>query len=244
MKNIVLIFEKGNGVLLRILTTFFAVLFHAGIIGSLIIIPLIGTQETPPLKKIETLPVIILPPAPPAGQPLGGGVKRDNRETLKTEERGFFASIPETLVEGENPELESGAEIGNGVPWGVAGGSPEGVPWGIPYGSIPTPEFKKIEPLEGSKAIFVHKPPKLIKKVEPVYPEIAIISRIQGDVVLEATTDINGRVQDIRIVKSDHPILEKSAMEALRQWIYEPYLVNGRPRPVVFIVTIKFMLQR
>jgi len=244
MKNMVLVFEKRDGVFLKVLTTLSAVIFHAGIIGSLIIIPLIGTQETPPIKKIVTLPVIVLPQSPPVGQPLGGETRGHRRDTPKTERNGFFAPIPETLVEGETPEFESGEEMGPGVPWGVAGGSPEGVPWGVPYGSTPIPEFKRIEPSENLKPIFVSKPPKLVKKVEPVYPEIAIISRIQGDVVLEATTDINGRVQDIRIIKSDHPILEKSAIDAVRQWVYEPYLVNGRPRPVVFVVTIKFMLQR
>lgn len=242
MGNLVFILEKGNGYLLRSLTILTALILHSALICALIIIPLIGEQELPQLIKVE--PVIILPPAPPAGQLLGGGSKGDKKDVPKPKENSFLSPIPDKIVEGENNDFEKEGVPGIGVPWGSPEGVPGGVPWGIPNGVVPKFELKKIEPSEDLKPVFVHKPPKLLKKVEPVYPEIAIKSFIQGSVVLSATTDINGRVIEIKVIKSDHPILEKSAIDAVTQWIYEPYIVNGKPRPVLFMVTIKFMLRR
>ena len=54
-------------------------------------------------------------------------------------------------------------------------------------------------------------------------------------------TDIRGRVIDVRVLRSI-PLLDEAVVEAVRQWIYEPLLVNGRPRPVTFTVTVRFEL--
>ncbi len=86
------------------------------------------------------------------------------------------------------------------------------------------------------------KPPKLIKKVDPVYPEEAMKERIEGIVILEVTTDHSGRVADIKVLKSV-PQLDQAAIEAVRQWVYEPVIIDGKPRPVVFTVTVSFRLR-
>ncbi len=72
----------------------------------------------------------------------------------------------------------------------------------------------------------------LIKKVEPVYPEIAIISRISRQVILKASPDIYGRVEEIMVIRSDHPILEKPAIEAAKQLVYEPDLIARKQKSV------------
>lgn len=84
-------------------------------------------------------------------------------------------------------------------------------------------------------------PPKLIKEVAPVYPEIARQSKVEGIVVLEATTDIYGRVQNVKVLHSI-PLLDQAAVEALRQWVYEPAIVDGKPKSVTFTVTMNFRL--
>ncbi len=84
--------------------------------------------------------------------------------------------------------------------------------------------------------------PKLIKQVKPTYPQVALTARIQGVVVVEAMTDIYGRVKQARII-TGHPLLNDSALTAVRQWIYEPYIINGIPKPVIFTVTVTFSLQ-
>jgi TonB family protein len=86
------------------------------------------------------------------------------------------------------------------------------------------------------------KPPKLIKKVDPIYPEEAKEADLEGTVVLEATTDQKGNVKEVRIVKGDHDILNKAAMEAVKQWKYEPMLIDGVPHGIQFTVTCNFSL--
>ena len=70
--------------------------------------------------------------------------------------------------------------------------------------------------------------PKLIKKVTPVYPKIARKVGIKGRVIVEATTDIYGRVSIVKVING-HPLLNNAAIIAIKQWIYEPYIVNGIP---------------
>jgi protein TonB len=83
--------------------------------------------------------------------------------------------------------------------------------------------------------------PALVRRVDPVYPEIARQARIEGVVIIEAETDIFGRVRNARILRSI-PLLDQAALDAVRQWVYEPMLINGRPRGVLFTVTVTFKL--
>jgi TonB family protein len=83
------------------------------------------------------------------------------------------------------------------------------------------------------------RPPVRIKEVAPVYPAIAQSARVQGDVVIEATIDEEGKVADAHVVKSV-PMLDQAALDAVRQWQYQPSLLNGVPTAVVTKVTVKF----
>ena len=92
--------------------------------------------------------------------------------------------------------------------------------------------------LEGSER------PRKVKDVKPVYPEEAKQNKIQGLVKLEAKIDEQGKVIDVRVVASAGPLLDKAAMAALRQWEYEPFLVNGKAKQVIFTVTMNFALKK
>ena len=83
------------------------------------------------------------------------------------------------------------------------------------------------------------KPPKLLKHVPPVYPVIARQRGIEGVVVVEATTDIYGIVQDVKVINSVS-LLDQAAIEAVRQWVYEPMIIDGQPRRVIFTVRVTF----
>jgi protein TonB len=78
--------------------------------------------------------------------------------------------------------------------------------------------------------------------VIPIYPEIARQARVEGIVILEATTDTYGRVKFVKVLRSI-PLLDQSAIDAVRQWVYEPMIINGRPRGVIFVVTVTFRLK-
>lgn len=87
------------------------------------------------------------------------------------------------------------------------------------------------------------RPPKLIRRVEPEYPRLAKQAGIQGDVVLEALLDKDGRVRNVE-VKSGPTMLAESAKDAVSQWVYEPTYLNGVPYPVLLQVTVEFRLKR
>lgn len=87
------------------------------------------------------------------------------------------------------------------------------------------------------------KPPKLIKKVNPIFPEEARKQEISGQVVLSVRSDEQGNIVAVKIVKSPHDLLSKASVEAVKQWKYEPMLIKGKPMPIIFTVTMTFRLK-
>jgi TonB family protein len=86
------------------------------------------------------------------------------------------------------------------------------------------------------------KPPKKLYDVKPMYPPMAQVERVQGVVIVEAVLDAAGRVAAARILRSI-PLLDEAALEAVRQWQFEPPLVDGQPRAVIMSTTVNFKLQ-
>jgi len=81
---------------------------------------------------------------------------------------------------------------------------------------------------------------ELIHKVQPVYPPEARRMRVTGRVVIDATVNIEGQVDDLKLVSGD-PLLSASAIDAVRKWRYSPYLLNGKPIPRQTRITISFI---
>jgi protein TonB len=81
----------------------------------------------------------------------------------------------------------------------------------------------------------------LIHRVQPLYPSAAKAARIQGPVVLRAVISKEGTIENLA-VQSGHPMLVKAAIDAVRQWRYRPYLLNGDPFEVETQVTVNFVL--
>jgi TonB family protein len=86
--------------------------------------------------------------------------------------------------------------------------------------------------------------PGLIKKVKPIYPELAKMARIQGKVILDVSVDIYGKVIPGSIkVLHGQPMLRQTAVDAVKQWVYEPYIQEGVPKSVRFTVVVDFNLK-
>jgi protein TonB len=83
---------------------------------------------------------------------------------------------------------------------------------------------------------------KLISAVPPVYPALAKNQRVSGNVLVDALIDANGRVTTMKIV-SGPTLLHQAAMDALKQWKYQPATLDGKPVPMHLTVTIQFRLQ-
>jgi protein TonB len=82
---------------------------------------------------------------------------------------------------------------------------------------------------------------KLIYQPKPAYPELAKLTRTQGDVEFEAIIGKDGSIEQLKVVRG-HPLLVKAAFEAVRQWRYQPTLLNGEPVEVLTEITVIFRL--
>ena len=215
--------------------------FHALAIGGVVIVPLIYAESRlPELKVISAaLKIPQIPGVPPAGKPAAKGVnagpvKKDPNKS-SPRQGGFVApvDIPTTLTEEDPTTLVGPIEETEGVEGGD-GASHES--WKI------APDFSDDLANQEAQRITSIQKPRLVKLVKPEYPENARLARIPGVVVVEASTDIFGRVKGVRVV-SGHPLFHDAALAAIRQWVYDPYIINGVPRPVIFTVTITFSLE-
>jgi TonB family protein len=83
------------------------------------------------------------------------------------------------------------------------------------------------------------KEPRRLKYVDPVYPAVARTAGVSGYVIVEAIIGKDGGVSDAKVVKST-PLLDEAALNAVRQWKYEPSTMNGAPIQVVMSVTVIF----
>lgn len=83
--------------------------------------------------------------------------------------------------------------------------------------------------------------PKKTRNVAPIYPQAAKEARVQGIVVLECTISRQGKIVDVKVLRSV-PLLDEAAIEAVKQWEYTPTLLEGVPVPVIMTVTVNFRL--
>jgi protein TonB len=142
------------------------------------------------------------------------------------------------IKEEEAPPPQAG--VVGGVPGGVPGGSMGGVMGSI-IGSTPTAIPKVATPQRVRVSAGVTQGLK-IKNVTPVYPQMAKIARVQGPVVLAAIIGKDGSIQNLHVISTASPLLNQAAMDAVKQWRYRPYILNGEPVEVDTQITVNFSL--
>ena len=227
----------------KALTLSLSLLFHAAVIAAVILVPLLRAEtDLPRFTIIDAVPIAppILPGVPPGGRP-GRSVKGPSTSKDHTKNNTPISGPIKLRAPIEVPTTIEDDDPTAGIPGdtsgpGVIGAPEEGTgPWemGEP---IPT---DAIDPNTGP--ISRVQPPRLIKRVSPEYPQVPLMARIPGVVVIEASTDIYGLVSEARVI-SGNSLFHDAALAAVRQWKYEPYYLNGIPRPVKFTVTITFSL--
>jgi protein TonB len=141
------------------------------------------------------------------------------------------------------PDL-SGGGVAGGVPGGIPGGQLGGVIGGILSSTPSAAATPKLVAPVAPKRIRVSQgvtEGRLIQKIEPKYPPLARSARVQGQVVLAAIISKTGEIQNL-VLASGHPMLVPAAMEAVKQWRYRPYLLNGEPVEVETTITVNFAL--
>jgi protein TonB len=183
------------------------------------------------------------PPPPPPPPPAASTPKAAPaaKPVASTGQLSFPVAAPseigrETAIDfGEEEGLPGGVE--GGIPGGVIGGVVGGLPSDIPPPPPPPPQA--LPPVRIGGQI---RSATLIRRVEPVYPDMALLARVTGVVILEATVNERGEVTDVLVLRSIK-LLDRAAMDAVRQWRYEPVLLNGVPRSFVLTVTLSFSIK-
>jgi len=221
-----------------------ALLFHVAVIGGPILAGLYYT-DTINLKQLTATLLVAPPPAP------AGVVKAQAPRHVFVSGGKLLAPtvIPRQIAEIKEAPLEpdSLGGVAGGVPGGVPGGQMGGVLGGV-LGGVMNTGARPITPPTGKPSAPVRvggrvRPPKALVQTLPVYPVIARQARVQGQVQIDAVLDEQGNVIDMKVV-SGPPLLYLAALNALRNWKYEPTYLNDQPIAVEMIVTVTFQLNQ
>jgi periplasmic protein TonB len=221
--------------------TIFSLILQCILVGILIFIPLLYTDVLPKQRLVTFL--VAPPPPPPPAPPHPAAVKviKVSSEFVNGELRAP-TRIPKKILMIKETEVPlPAAGVVGGVPGGIPGGQLGGVIGGI-IGSLSrapvlakpaTPRLVRVSQgvTEGL----------LLRRIQPPYPVIAREARIQGAVVLTAIIAKDGTIKNLQLV-SGSPMLAPAAIDAVKQWRYKPYLLNGQPVEVETTVTINFSL--
>ena len=220
--------------------------FHA-IVVIAILANGIRTIEFPKSAPKEyAIPVFALPPqVPPALGVPNGGHKQSTPPAPVKPTTPAANTAPSTVPENIEP---AAASTTTGDPSANSNDSgsdqPQGVPWGVPHGvGVDGPlstATMAVEPDVPLRIVGDVKAPVVIRRVQPVYPKLALTARMNGTVVVECTIDKTGRVREAHVVSSTSPLFNQSAVEAVQQWQFAPGSLHGQAVDTIFDLTVTF----
>jgi protein TonB len=223
--------------------------FNCVVIGVMLIMPLVFTEDLPKAQLLTFLvaPPPPPPPPPPAAEQVQRVVHQIQTDMLNTGQLRTPSKIPQKVQmiredEAPPPLASTGGVVG-GVPGGIPGGQLGGVIGGIVSATSNLSAVPKLIPVTPQRVRISQGVTRglLIHRVEPSYPTLARAARVQGDVVLTAVISVNGEIENLQLV-SGHPMLVPAAITAVKGWRYKPYLLNGQPVEVETTITVIFSL--
>jgi|SRR5579872_2605196 protein TonB len=210
-------------------------------IGVLLMIPLLSNVVLPAVRTVTT-PISIgrRDPGPPPPQPTHGFHSNVVEIVPNVHQIMMPGYIPRGIPQGPDPG-PVGPAVGDptidiGLPFNPTAGP--SLPFRGARQMIPLHPTVSVKPLRISNML----PGSLIHRVEPGYPPLAKAARVQGPVVLEAVISKTGTIENLQLI-SGHPMLAPAAIDAVRQWRYKPYILNGEAIEVETQITVNFTLQ-
>jgi len=224
-------------------TTTFAIFLEIIAIGIMVLLPLIFTEALP---KQMTMSFLVAPPPPPPPPPPPAAPVKIVKVIQTDIVNGALRTptkIPQKIQmikedEAPPPVMASSGVVG-GVPGGIPGGQMGGVIGGIISSTpVAVPKVAAPQRVRVSSGVSTG---LLIRRVNPTYPPLARQARIQGQVVLHAVISKDGSIEGLTLI-SGHPMLAPAAIDAVKQWKYKPYLLNGEPVEVDTEVQVNFTL--
>jgi protein TonB len=214
---------------------------EAAVITVAIAVPLLFVANTIPEVPSMMAFVTAAPPPPPPPPP----APRAPEAARQTAAVAKGPTIPIEAPAEIRPEPPSPI-VADGLPGGVEGGVPGGIVGVVgglaevappPPPPPPAPAVQKPVRIAGDIQA-----PALLKRVEPIYPPMAVAAHVTGVVILEATVNQRGIVEDVRVLRSVQPLVDREAVAAVRQWQYSPLTLNGHASPFILTVTLSFSL--
>jgi protein TonB len=228
---------RGTG---RVLSLPAAIALHAVALAAVVGASVWFTEEPPEPVPPITIFVPVARPAPGAV----AGASPGKRPPKARESMAVAPVVPARPVVRESselsaPEVSAESESDFGERGDEGGGLPD-LAGGVPGATGPGNGGEGAgEPPHPGGDI---RPPVLVSRIEPVYPDAARRARLEGIVVLDAIIAASGAIEEVRVVKSAGPLLDSAAAEALRRWHYRPATLNGRAVRVLLTVTVAFRL--
>jgi periplasmic protein TonB len=215
-----------------------SMVFQSLFLAILLLIPLIYTEALP---KAMLATLLVAPPPPPPPPPPPAQVTVIKRPQVHLMDAGKLVApkvIPKD-VKIIKEEAEPDMGMSGGVVGGVSGGSMGGTIGGV-VGSVAPPPPKVQQRIRVGGNVTAA---RVLNRVNPVYPPLARQTRISGTVRLHAIIAKDGTVQQLEVM-SGHPLLVQAALDAVRQWRYQPTLLNGEPVEVDTTVDVIFSLNQ
>jgi len=224
-------------------TALASVLAHVGLVAGVVVVPLLGYDAVPEAGTTTFFaPPLQLAPPPPPPPPPPTGANAAARPAPRVPETPSATLVAPALVPTEiRPEKDLDLGFSGGVVGGVLGGVPDGVVGGV-VGGLPLSTAPPPPPPGPVRAGGRIQRPVKTRHVPPEYPDLARQAGVEGVVILECTLSPQGRVTDVRVLRGI-PLLDDAAVEAVRQWVYTPTLLNDVPVPVIMTVTVDFRIR-
>lgn len=210
-----------------------SILLHAAALAVLVALQL--TSSIHGLEVVSPLTAYVAPPVPAPVPPPARPPSVSHTPTVSAAP----AADPDPLT--VEPPLTSTSTPG--APPSLSIGPPGDVGQLFPPGTGVTPlAAPPAPPAQGPARVGgeILAPTRLVY-VPPVYPSMARLARVDGEVVLEATIDQTGVVRDVKVLHSI-PLLDRAAVDAVTGWRYSPTRLNGQAVPVVMVVRVRFSL--
>ena len=235
--------ESGTEKKRKAFSATFSFMLQCVFLGVLLLIPLLFTEALP---KGQLLTFLVAPPPPPPPPPPAAPTIHVVHETDMLNDGGLRTPtrIPkkiEIIKEEEAPPPSPVGGVVGGVPGGIPGGQLGGVIGGIISSSSALASVPKLAPVKRVRVSQGVTQGLLVHKVEPAYPKIALAARITGVVQLKAIIGKDGNIKQLDALDGP-PLLIPSAIDAVKQWRFRPYLLNGEAVEVETSVTVTFQL--
>ena len=213
---------------------------QAALVGTVVLGTLLVVDSPVPRAAMMMAFVAAAPPPPPPPPPPPKAPEPAQSASKPVPANPAAAPVEQPReIAAEGPPVAFDDEEFEGVPGGVVGGVSGGLE---PLAPPPPPPPPPPAPRGPIRIGGVIKEPALLTRVDPVYPGVAISANIEGTVILEAIVDEEGRVESVKVLRS-LSVLDKPAVEAVKQWRYSPVLLNGKPEKFVLTVAVTFRLE-